>query len=109
MKPPVVVKGAKRGGQIWAITDDVVTIRCHAAHSILRDYDVPVSLAPGFSLGDAVVVTVSGDWPFTITHVASTRFADHAPSDQARSVAEGTFSPGCVPLDPGESPYWWES
>ncbi len=46
MKPPVVVKGAKRGGQIWAITDDVVTIRCHAAHSILRDYDVPVSLAP---------------------------------------------------------------
>jgi hypothetical protein len=108
LKPARVVHQNKRGGQIWAINGDTITIRVHAEQHSLRDYDVPRSLIPHTVIvGDACVVTVAGAWPYTITAVSGARFAGPAPVNQAASVAAGTFSPGHIEYTKADGgPYW---
>jgi len=91
-----------RGGQVWSIDGETVTIRCHVEQSYVRNVTCDLSLVPAGaqSIGSPVCCRLTGSDPDaqTIVEIVETSFLPgSAPRDNAASVAAGIYSPGIVP------------
>lgn len=99
-----------RGAQLRAINGALATLRVQAEAWAVRDYDVAtVALPAAVTLGDALIVRVSGAWPYSIAEIRTSRFVRGAPSDQVGAMARGEFWPGILSYAMfNESDFWWE-
>lgn len=100
--------GHWRGGQVWAVDGDMLTVRLVLNPNFIGERVCARSLAPQAIVGDAVAVEITGAEDATIVSLAPTRFASTTGGNE--SVAAGRFEPGLIPPelanDPGWMPWW---